>query len=316
MQVSEKRAAGPKRDLVGYGRRLPRAVWPGNAKVAVNVVVNYEEGSEYTVSGGDGQNEGLGEVTLGLSPQYRDLCMESVYEYGSRAGIWRLARLFDDYDLKATIFACAVAIEKNPDVGAWIQEAGHDVCSHGWRWEEVWRLTRDEEREHMRMAVESLAKTCGARPLGWYCRYGPSVNTRELVAEEGGFLYDSDSYNDDLPHFTTVKGKRQLVVPYSLTYNDLRYVFSGFGSPVDFFELCRRAIDELRREGAEGYPKMMSIGLHPRWAGQAGRTSGLRDLIEYALGKGDVLFARRLDIARWWLANHRKFNRAAAADGR
>jgi peptidoglycan/xylan/chitin deacetylase (PgdA/CDA1 family) len=316
MQVSQKRAAGPKRDLVGYGRRLPRAVWPGNAKVAVNIVVNYEEGSEYTVSGGDGQNEGLGEVTLGLSPEYRDLCMESVYEYGSRAGIWRLARLFDAYDLKATIFACAVAIEKNPDVGAWIKEAGHDVCSHGWRWEEVWRLSRDEEREHMRLAVASLAKTCGARPLGWYCRYGPSVNTRELVAEEGGFVYDSDSYNDDLPHFTTVKGKRQLVVPYSLTYNDLRYVFSGFGSPADFFELCRRAIDELRREGAEGYPKMMSIGLHPRWAGQAGRTSGLRDLIEYALGKGDVLFARRIDIARWWLANHRKFNRAAAASGR
>ena len=136
------------------------------------------------------------------------------------------------------------------------------------------------------------------------------------MAKEGGFVYDSDSYNDDLPHFTAVKGKRRLVVPYSLTYNDLRYVFSGFGSPTDFFELCRRAIDELRREGADGHPKMMSIGLHPRWAGQAGRTSGLRDLIEYALGKGDVWFARRIDIARWWLQNHRKFKREAAGDGR
>jgi peptidoglycan/xylan/chitin deacetylase (PgdA/CDA1 family) len=316
MHVAQKPAAGPKRDLVGYGRRLPRAVWPDGAKLAVNIVVNYEEGSEYTVGGGDGQNEGLGEVTLGLPPEYRDLCMESVYEYGSRAGIWRLARLFDDYGLKATIFACAVAIEKNPEVGAWIQESGHDVCSHGWRWEEVWRLTRDEEREHIRLAVESLAKTCGERPLGWYCRYGPSVNTRELVAEEGGFVYDSDSYNDDLPHFATVKGKRQLIVPYSLTYNDLRYVFSGFGSPGDFFDLCRRAIDELHREGDEGFPKMMSIGLHPRWAGQAGRSSGLRELIEYALGKGDVWFARRIDIARWWLDNEPKFARDGAVSDR
>jgi peptidoglycan/xylan/chitin deacetylase (PgdA/CDA1 family) len=310
MQLVDQDIPGPARDFVGYGRRLPKVVWPNGANVAVNVVVNYEEGSEYSKPAGDGRNEGLAEINYVMAADYRDLAAESVYEYGSRAGNWRLMRLFDEYGVKVTYFASAVALERNPEVGQWIRESGHEPCSHGWRWEEHWLLDRETERERMRWAIESIERTCGQRPLGWYCRYAPSVNTRELVVEEGGFTYDADAYNDDLPYFVEVKGKRHLVVPYSFTYNDGRYVLpQGFGSPADFFDQCRRALDELRREGEAGHPKMMSIGLHPRWAGQAGRTSGLRELIEYALEQGDVWFARRIDIANWWLEHHEEFER-------
>lgn len=310
MQLVDQDIPGPRRDFVGYGRRPPKVFWPNDARVAVNLVVNYEEGSEYSKPAGDGRNEGLAEINYLMSPEHRDLAAESVYEYGSRAGNWRLMRLFDEYGIKVTYFACAVALERNPEVGQWIAESGHEPCSHGWRWEEHWLLDRETERQHIQWAIESIRKTCGQRPLGWYCRYGPSVNTRELIVEEGGFVYDADAYNDDLPYFVDVKGKRHLVVPYSFTYNDGRYVLpQGFGSPADFFDQCRRGLDELRREGEAGYPKMMSIGLHPRWAGQAGRTSALREFIEYALEKGDVWFARRIDIANWWLEHHQEFER-------
>ena len=199
-------------------------------------------------------------------------------------------------------------MERNPEVGQWLQESGHEPCSHGWRWSEHWLFDREQEREHMQWAIETIERTCGERPLGWYCRYGPSVNTRELVVEEGGFVYDADAYNDDLPYFTEVKGTRHLVVPYTLTYNDGRYILpQGYASPTDFFDYCRRGLDEYRREAEAGHPKMMSIGLHPRWAGEAGRTSGLREFIEHALELGDVWFARRLDIARWWLDHHEEF---------
>ena len=197
-----------------------------------------------------------------------------------------------------TFFGAAVAFERNPEVAAWLREAGHEPCCHGWRWEEVWTLSREEEREHMLEAIASIETTCGERPLGWYCRYGPSVNTRELLVEEGGFVYDSDAYNDDLP--VLHRGRRASgtsIVPYSFTYNDGRYVLpQGFSDPSSFFDQCRRGLDYLWDEGAT-HPRMMSIGLHSRWAGQAGRTSGLRDFIEYALEKGDVWFARRIDIA-------------------
>jgi peptidoglycan/xylan/chitin deacetylase (PgdA/CDA1 family) len=311
MHLADQDVPGPRRDVVGYGRRTPKVVWPDDAKVAVNLVVNYEEGSEYSMAAGDERNEGLAEINYVMPSEYRDLAAESVYEYGARAGNWRLMRLFDEFGVKATYFACAAALERNPEVGEWIRESGHEPCSHGWRWEEHWLLDRDTERQHIAWAVELIENTCGVRPLGWYCRYGPSVNTRELVVEEGGFVYDADAYNDDLPYFVEVKGKRHLIVPYSFTYNDGRYVLAqGFGSPSDFFDLCRRGLDELRREGHGGYPKMMSIGLHPRWAGQAGRTSALRELIEYALEQGDVWFARRIDIANWWLEHHEEFERS------
>jgi peptidoglycan/xylan/chitin deacetylase (PgdA/CDA1 family) len=310
MSLVDHDVPGPRRNYVGHGRHLPKVVWPDGAMVAVNLVVNYEEGSEYSIPAGDERNEGLAEISYVMSPEYRDLAAESVYEYGSRAGSWRLLRLFDEYGVKVTYFAAAVALERNPEVGRWIHESGHEPCSHGWRWEEHWLLDRETEREHIRLAIESIERTCGERPLGWYCRYSPSVNTRELVVEEGGFVYDADAYNDDLPYFVEVKGKRHLVVPYTLTYNDGRYVLpQGYGGPTDFFDTCRRGLDELRREGQAGYPKMMSVGLHSRWAGQAGRTSALREFIEYALEQGDVWFARRIDIARWWLEHHEEFER-------
>lgn len=309
-QLKDRDIPGPKRDYVGYGRRLPKVVWPDEAQVAVNLVVNYEEGSEYAKPLGDERNEGLAEINYTLNPKYRDLATESVYEYGSRAGIWRLLRLFDEFQIQTTFFACAVALERNPEVGQWMQASGHEPCSHGWRWSEHWLLSRDEERQQLGWAIESIQNTCGQRPQGWYCRYGPSVNTRELLVEEGGFVYDSDAYNDDLPYFTEVGGRQHLIVPYSLTYNDARYVLpQGYGSPTDFFETCKHGLDELWREGAAGYPKMMSIGLHPRLVGQAGRTAALREFLDYALNKGGVWFARRLDIARWWWDHHTEFAR-------
>lgn len=310
MQLVDQDLPGPKRNFVGYGRRQPRVIWPKAAKVAVNIVVNYEEGSEYSIPAGDGRNESWAEIAPVIGTDVRDFMTESVYEYGSRAGIWRVMRLLDEYKVKVTFFAAAIALERNPEVAAWLKEAGHEPCSHGWRWIEHWKLTREQEREHIRAAVESIKRTCGERPLGWYCRYGPSVNTRELLVEEGGFAYDADSYNDDLPYFTEVKGKRHLIVPYNaLPYNDVRFVLSqGYGGPADFADNCINALDELRREGAEGYPKMMSIGLHPRWIGQAGRIAGLRKFVEYALEKGDVWMTRRIDVARWWLDHHKEFD--------
>lgn len=289
---------GPERDLVGYGRSIPRVSWPNGAKVAVNLVVNYEEGSEYSHELGDGKNDALAEVEYAFPPEVRDLAKESMYEYGSRVGVWRLLRLFDQMDVKATFFGCAVAFERNPEVARAASEAGHDLLSHGWRWEEHWTLDRATEREHIERAVDSFKNTWGSAPAGWYCRYGPSVNTRELVVEHGGFLYDSDAYNDDLPYFVAVGGQRHLVVPYSLTYNDLQ----GTRSPSLFLDYLKRGLDELWLEGSEGFPKMMSVGLHPRLVGQAARSNALREFIEYAHAKGDVWFARREDIARHWLA--------------
>ena len=298
---------GPKRDFVGYGRRVPRVRWPNGARVAISLVLNYEEGSEYSYPNGDRRNDGLTEVIYAMDPQYRDLCAESIFEYGARAGVWRVERLLTEYKLPITFFACAVALERNREVGAWLREVGHEPCCHGWRWEEVWRLSREEEAEHIRLAIASIKETCGERPLGWYCRYGPSINTRELIVEEGGFVYDSDAYNDDLPYFVEVKGKRQLIVPYSMTYNDGKFgLLPAYGSPTDFVDNLKRGLDQLWEEGASN-PRMMSLGLHPRLIGQASRIHALREFIDYALKKGGVWFCRRIDIARWWLDHHAEF---------
>lgn len=309
MKLIDKEIAGPKRDYVGYGRHLPKVYWPNGAKVAINFVINYEEGSERMKPLGDIENEGAAEFPQPLPNEFRDLCTESIYEYGSRAGIWRLQRLFDDTHVPATIFGCAVAFERNPEVGEWIREAGHDVCCHGWRWEEVFRLSREEEKNHMKRAIASIEESCGTRPLGWYCRYGASVNTRELIVEEGGFLYDSDSYNDDLPYFTNVNENKHLIIPYSMTLNDAKFILTnGYGSPTAFYDHLKRALDYLWDEG-ETHPKMMSIGLHPRMIGQPARISALKEFIQYAQQKGDIWFARRLDIANWWLRESENFKR-------
>jgi peptidoglycan/xylan/chitin deacetylase (PgdA/CDA1 family) len=302
----------PARDLIGYGGNPPHPHWPGEARVAVNFVMNYEEGSEYNFG-----DDGVSETTLteagttSFGVKGRDLAAEGMFEYGSRVGFWRVARIFKERGLPLTVFGCALAIERNPKVAEAIRQSGWDVCSHGWRWVKHYELGEEEERKHIQMAVESLKKTVGERPMGWYCRYGPGVNTRRLVVEEGGFLYDSDAYNDDLPYFVQVHGKDHLVIPYTQTYNDFRFVVADgcVAGPNIFSDFCKRALDELRREGAAGYPKMMTIGLHPRLIGQAGRASALREFIEHALARGDVWFARRAEIARWWIDHHHEFER-------
>jgi peptidoglycan/xylan/chitin deacetylase (PgdA/CDA1 family) len=310
MQFAESAdTRGPRRDLVGYGAHPPRVIWPNNATLALNFVLNVEEGSENSHAAGDGRNEHAAELPgWGMPDEYRDLNAESVYEYGSRVGVFRALRVFEELETPVTIFATAVALEFNPEIGEWIQRAGYDVCSHGWRWDEAWLLSRDEEKARMVEAIESITRTTGAPPQGWYCRYGPSVNTRELVVENGGFAYDSDAYNDDLPYYTQVGDKSHLVVPYnSLPYNDIRFVENM--TPADFVDICTRGIDEYRREGLAGMPKMMSIGLHPRWIGQAARTSALREIIEYAKQYDDIWLARRIDIAEHWEANSASFTR-------
>jgi peptidoglycan/xylan/chitin deacetylase (PgdA/CDA1 family) len=310
MPLVDQDVPGPRREYVGYGRHTPKVVWPNDAKLVVSICVNHEEGSEYSMAAGDNRNEGLAEIPYVMPSEFRDLAAESVYEYGSRAGVFRLMRLFDEYETDVTWYAAAVALERNPEVAQWIRDVRRaDVCSHGWRWTESWLMSREEEAEQIRWAVESFTATTGERPIGWYYRYGPSVNTRELLVEEGGFLYDSNAYNDDLPYFTEVQGNRHLVIPYSFVYNDGRFVLAqGFGGPSDFVDLCKRGMDELLREGRAGTPKMMSIGLHPRWIGQAGRTSALREVIEYGLAQGDVAFMKRGDIAHWWLDHHEEWS--------
>ena len=274
--------------------------WPGKARIAVSVVVNYEEGAEYSILDGDAQGESMGEVPSPVPPGERDLANESFYEYGSRAGVWRILRIFDQFNLKSTFYVCALALERNLEVGPAIVEGGHEVMGHGYRWEEYFNMDRDAEREAIRKAVDSITRTTGQRPLGWYTRYGPSVNTRDLVVEEGGFLYDCNSYADDLPFYTSVGGKPWLVVPYSLEVNDVKYWRGGMSNPNDFYDAMRNTFDLLYEEGAT-HPKMMSIGLHCRIVGKPARAAVLKQFLEYAASKPDVWFARRIDIARWWL---------------
>ena len=292
-----------ERDFVGYGLRPPPIEWPGGARIAVSLVVNYEEGSEYSLLDGDPHNEANNEVTSPVPREERDLANESFFEYGSRVGIWRLLDILDAYDIPATFFCCALALERNPQVGPEIVRRGHEVFGHGYRWEEYFKMDRDAEREAIRKAVESIKRTTGERPLGWYTRYGPSVNTRELVVEEGGFLYDSNAYNDDLPYYAQVSGKKWLVVPYSLEVNDTKFWRGGMTSPSDFYESMRDSFDLLYSEGAT-HPKMMSVGLHCRIAGRPARAAALRRFLEYARELPRVWFTRRIDIARWWLQTY------------
>lgn len=301
-----KKAAAKKydRDLIGYGPNPPDPKWPNGARLAVNFVMNYEEGSEPSIQDGENYSEsGLTEVQgLNQGVKGRDLAAEGMYEYGSRVGFWRLMRLFQERGLPLTIFGCALALERNPLAAKAIRDADLDVCSHGWRWIKHFELKKNEEREHIRKAVESLKKTIGVRPQGWYCRYGPSVNTRDLVVEEGGFIYDSDSYADELPYWTTVRGKPHLVVPYSITNNDTKFA-GAIGTSDQWFSFVRDAFDMLYEEGAK-HPKMMSVGLHMRLIGHPARAAGLARLLDHMMKKKDVWITRRIDIARHWIKTH------------
>ncbi|WP_368744597.1 allantoinase PuuE [Desertibaculum subflavum] len=294
---------GYDRDLIGYAGNPPDPKWPNGARLAVNFVMNYEEGSEPSVQDGEDHSEwGLTEGAMAQIPKGRDLAAESMFEYGSRVGFWRLTRLFRERGLPMTVFGCALALERNPSAAQAIRDAGFDVCSHGWRWIKHWELSEEEERDHIRKAVQSIQRTTGERPLGWYCRYGPSVNTRRLVAEEGGFLYDSDAYNDELPYWRTVSGKPHLVVPYSLTNNDGKMMTQA-GTGEQWFGFVRDAFDMLYAEGA-AQPTMMSVGLHMRLIGHPARASGLQRLLDHVMKHDGVWITRRLDIARHWIATH------------
>jgi len=294
---------GPERDLVGYGRVPPRVDWPDGALVLVNLVLVYEEGSERTVGGGDRLNDGWGEYEAAAEPTVRDLGTETHYEYGSRAGIWRLARLVDGYSLPATLSATAVALERNPEVAGWMLEQRHDLLGHGFRWLPQWEMSRAEEAEQLERAITVYERLLGLGPeaYGWNSRSFPSVDTRELLAERG-FLYDSDPCNDDLPFWVEAAGRSLLVVPYTKTLNDSRYLVSpGFASPRDFAEQCTGALDELLRDAAELGGRMMTVAVHARWSGQPARTAAVRAFVEHALALERVAFVRRADIARWWI---------------
>ena len=296
---TDSEVAGPAREIAGYGERPPHVRWHGphgEAKVAIQLVVNYEEGSEKTFAMGDNTNDILYELPFALEGQ-RDLAVESMYEYGTRAGIWRLFRIFDAAGIHVTFFAAAVALERNREVAAKLARRGDEPAGHGYRWSNHFEMTRDQEREAIKLAVESIASTTGTRPAGWYCRE-MSTNTRELVVEEGGFEYDSDCYNDDLPYWTFILGRSHLVVPYTLVVNDARYIVgTGYGSPEDFFLTAKATLDRLRSDGDDA-GRMMSIGTHPRISGNPARSDALARFIDYAQQFKDVAFMRRIDIAR------------------
>lgn len=292
---------GPERDFVGYGNEAVKFAWPGGARLAINFVLNIEEGSERSYFFGDNSNEPSWESHRDFPKGYRDLMSESVFEYGSRRGAHRILDIFEKYDVKATMFAAAVALEKNPPLLRRIVDSPHEVCAHGYRWAEAWTMSRDEESENIDKAVSLLEELTGRRPSGWYSRYSPTIHTRDLLVERD-FLYDSDAYNDDLPYYVTVGSKQHVVVPYTATYNDTKFV-SNTNEPDGFLHLLKRAVRLLHEEG-QREPKMLSIGLHARMMGQAGRADILRDFIEYCQNYGSsIWFARRDEIARHWLEN-------------
>ncbi len=295
-----------ERDLVGYGQTPPDPRWPNGARVAVQFVVNYEEGAENSVLNGDKGSEAfLSEMVGAGSHPDRAMAMESLYEYGSRAGFWRLHRLFTERGLPVTVFGVAKALAMNPEAVAAMQAADWEIASHGLRWIDYQYVPEDEERAHIAAAIALHEKVTGARPLGWY-QGRTSPNTARLVAEEGGFLYDADSYADDLPywdrrHAAANGGKAQLVVPYTLDVNDMKIVaLNGFTEGEQFFRYLRDTFDQLCEEGG----RMMSVGLHARIAGRPGRARALARFLDHVLNSGEAWVARRIDIARHWMEVH------------
>lgn len=295
----------PPRDLRGYGRARPRADWPGGARVAVSFVLNYEEGGERSVADGDAHSEHyLVPDIVGVPPQpRRNLFVEDAFEYGSRAGFWRILDLFAERRMPFTCWAVGLALLRNPEAGRAMAEAGHEVASHSWRWIDYAEMPEAEEREDIRRTVRAIAEIAGAPPLGWYTGRG-SVNTRRLVMEETETLYDSDSYNDDLPYWTDVAGRPRLIVPYALDTNDFKFAMTpGWTSGEDFYLYLKAAFDRLYREG-EREPKMMSIGLHARLTGRPGRAEALARFMDHVGAHPGAWVCRRVEIARHWMARH------------
>ncbi len=292
------------RDFVGYGQAPPDVSWPNGARLAVNFVLNYEEGSEYSIADGDGRSDAtLTEVAQARVPVgLRDLGAESMFEYGSRVGFWRLHRLFRERGVPLTVFAAALALERNPAAARAIAETDWDVVCHGWRWVEQYLLDEATERDHIARAHESITRLIGRAPEGWYCRYAPSPNTRRLVVEHGGFRYDSDAYNDELPYWVTVQSRAHLVVPYSLATNDAKLVGGPLVTGRAFGEFLIDSANELLSE-ARHHPRLMSVGMHARVLGQPGRMGGLRAFLDHLQGRADVWICRRGDLAAHWRAH-------------
>jgi allantoinase len=291
-----------ERDLVGYGGRPPHPRWPGEARIAVQFVLNIEEGGESSVLNGDARSEAWLHELPGRPTRTgeRDLSVEGMYEYGSRAGVWRILELFSARGLPLTAFAVGRALELTPDIGRALSAAEHEVAGHGYRWLDYREIPEEEERHHIRRTVEIIQRLCGKRPLGWYTGR-VSHNTRRLLCEEGGFLYDSDAYNDDLPYWLA-GSPTHLVIPYTLVNNDARYLLpNGFASGEDFFGLLKDAFDLLWQEG-ERHPKMMSVGLHGRISGHPPRAMALARFLDYVQSHDSVWICRREEIARHWMA--------------
>ena len=292
------------RNMIGYGSNELKISWPNNARIAVQIVLNYEEGAENCVLNGDKYSEVfLSEIIGAKAVKGRHINMESLYEYGSRSGFWRLHKLFQEKKIPITIFGVGMALEKNLEVCKAIKKAGYEVASHGWRWIDYQNISKSEEKKHMKLAIKTIKKIFGTRPLGWYTgRCSP--NTRDLVFEEGGFLYDSDSYNDDLPYWETRNKKKQLIIPYTLDNNDMRFATNqGFNTGEHFFTYLKDSFDALYEEGKNN-PKMMSVGLHCRLIGRPGRIQSLKKFLDYILSHKDVWICKRIDIANHWIKNY------------
>ena len=295
------------RNLVGYGRHVPDPKWPGGARIAVQFVINYEEGGESCILDNDKASESLLSEIVGAQPWpgQRNLNMESIYEYGSRAGFWRLWRMFTGLGVTTTVYGVTAAMARNPEAVAAMKEAGWEIASHGYRWLEYKDFSEEEERKHIREAVRLHTELTGERPQGLY-QGKPSINTLKLTQEEG-FLYSSDSYADDLPYWIKgIDGKPFLIIPYTLEANDMRFATpQGFNAGDQFFNYLKDSFDELYREGAEGAPKMMNIGLHCRLVGRAGRIAALRRFLDYVLSHDKVWIPQRIEIARHWHEHHK-----------
>lgn len=292
------------RDLEGYGANPPRIRWPNGMGLALNFVLNVEEGSEYSFDLGDGRSEtALTEVRAPrVPPGQRDLAAESMYEYGSRVGFWRIHRLFTSRRLPLTIFASAMALERSPAVASAIAATNWDLCAHGWRWVEHYRLDTETEAKHIGMAHDSIRRSVGRAPAGWYCRYAASEATRALVSRHGGYLYDSDAYNDELPYWTQVDGRDHLVIPYAMTTNDSKFLSGDVFSAGQFAEFLIDTFDVLLAESTE-VPRMMSVGMHARVIGHPGRIGGLIRFLDHVSEKAGVWVCGRDKIAKHWRDN-------------
>ena len=293
------------RDLIGYGQQPPAANWPGQARLAVQFVLNYEEGSERCLLHGDTESEAFLSEIVGAAPflNARHMNMESLYEYGSRAGFWRLHRLFTEREVPVTVFGVAMALQRNPAAVAAMLEADWEIASHGYRWIDYQAVSEEQEREHLQIAIDIHRRVTGSRPSGWYLGRC-SEQSHRLAAEEGGFVYNADSYADELPYWCDQHAQPQLMVPYTLDANDMRFATAqGFNSGEQFYAYLKDSFDVLYAEGAS-CPKMMSIGLHCRLAGRPGRAAAVARFIDYVQQHDRVWICRRLDIAQHWLAEH------------